>query len=259
VKISAGDYVYIIVESRDGRRREHFFKAEKDKIYSTIAGMIRGDDLIGRNWGEILELQAGRAYLLPPTRYEIMRFLLRRAGQVIYPKDLGYIMEISGLMPGMKVVEAGVGSGFLTITLALVVGREGKVIGYDVRREAIETTRSNLEVLGLLDRVELRLGDIREGMEDEVDGAFLDMPDPWVALKAIHKNLKPGAPAIIFVPTYDQLRKIYKELVEQELYIIEEAVEILKRDVEIRREAIRPSTQMVGHTGFIVLLRKING
>ncbi len=257
VKVKENDHVFLIVESR-GRRKEHLFKATRGNVYSTIAGTLRGDDLIGVEWGSVLELQAGKVYVLPPTRYEIMMRLFERAGQVIYPKDLGYIVEVSGIMPGMTVLEAGVGSGFLTATLAMIVGKDGKVIGYDVRKEAIELTRRNLERLGLLDRVELRLGDVKEGVEERnIDAIFLDMPDPWEALKVLHKNIRGGAPAVAFVPTFDQLEKIYVQLVDRGLYIIQEAVEILRREIEVKPGATRPSTQMVGHTGYIVLLRKI--
>ena len=257
MKIKEDDYVFLIAESR-GKRKEHLFKATPGSVYSTIAGTLNGDDLIGLEWGSVLELQAGKVYVLPPTRYEIMMRLFERTGQVIYPKDLGYIVEVSGIMPGMTVLEAGVGSGFLTTTLAIVVGKEGKVIGYDVRKEAIESVRRNLERLGLMDRVELRLGDIRKGVtEKSIDAIFLDVPDPWEALRVLHNNVKGGAPVVVFVPTFNQLEKIYKQLVDKGLYIIQEAVEILRREIEVKPGATRPSTQMVGHTGYIVLLRKI--
>ena len=255
--IREGELVFVIVESGE-RRRQHLIKAEQGLVYSTIAGVIEGSDIIGRSWGDVLELQAGRAYLLPPTRYELSMYAFKRLGQVIYPKDQGYIAVISGIREGMRVLEAGVGSGFLTAVLASIVGCKGKVIGYDVREDMLETARRNLELVGLLGRVDLRLGDVREGVPDtDLDAVFLDMPDPWEALKALHGNLKPGAPAVVFVPTFNQLEKLYENVVRTGMYVIEETVEILRREIEVKPGAIRPFTQMVGHTGYIVLLRRI--
>jgi len=256
--IVEGDSVYVIVEANDGRRREHLLKAVEGMVYSTIAGILRGEDLIGLRWGTVLELQAGRAYLLQPTRREIQEYLFKRVGQVIYPKDQGYIVVASSIEPGMTIVEAGVGSGFLTSVLASLLRCRGRIIGYDVRREALETTRFNLSLLGLESCVELRLGDIREGVpEKNIDMLVLDMPDPWEALKSLHPSLKAGAVSVVFVPTYNQVEKIYTSVVAKGYYVLVEAVEILRRPLEVKEGAIRPSTQIIGHTGFIVMLRKI--
>ncbi len=256
--VKEGEYVYIIAESR-GRVKEYFFKLDPKNTYFTIAGLIKGEEILNLDWGAVLNLQAGKAYILQPTRHEMMKYALDRVGQVIYPKDLGYMIESSGIMPGMRVLEAGVGSGFLTAALAIAVGERGKVIGYDVRKEAVEVTEKNLKRLGLFERVDLRIGDIRKGVYDkDLDALFLDMPDPWLALEAVHKNLKGGAPVVVFVPTVNQIEKVYANVVAKGLYVIQEASEVLKRELEIRPGAIRPKTRMIGHTGYILLLRKIS-
>ena len=233
------------------------FKARRDAVYSSFAGPIRGADMVGAPWGSRVELPGGAAYLLPPTRYDLVMHGLRRGGQVIYPKDQGYIVAVSGVTPGMKVLEAGVGSGFLTSMLAVAVGCEGRVIGYDVRRDMLDVARENLRRLGLLDCVELRLGDVRRGVPERgLDAVFLDMPDPWEALRALHPSVKEGAPAVVFVPTYNQLEKTLAG-VEGRGWVLVEAVELLRREVEVKPGATRPHTQMVGHTGFIMLLRRV--
>ena len=255
-RIGEGDLVLVLVEGRD-RRREYLFRAAPRASYSTFAGPIPGSRLVGAPWGSTLTLPRGRAHLLPPTLRDLMLHGLRRAGQVIYPKDLGYIAVTAGLRPGMRVVEAGVGSGYLTITLASVVGCEGRVIGYDVRRDALEAARRNLEVVGLEACVDLRLGDIRAGVPEQgLDAAFLDMPDPWEAAAALHPSLRPGAPLVAFVPTYNQVERL-AEHAPGAGYVVQEAVEILRRELEARPGAVRPAVRMVGHTGFIVLLRRL--
>jgi tRNA (adenine57-N1/adenine58-N1)-methyltransferase len=255
-EIAEGDLVLVIVEGGE-RRREYMFRARRGAHYSTFAGPIPGSRLVGSPWGSALRLPRGRAYLLPPTLRDLMMHSLERAGQVIYPKDLGYIAVAAGLKPGMRVVEAGVGSGYLTITLASVVGCEGRVIGYDIRRDALEAARSNLRAAGLEACADLRLGDVREGVPERgLDAAFLDLPDPWEAARALHPSLKPGAPLVAFVPTYNQVERLASEA-PRAGYALQEAVEILRREIEARPGATRPSVRMVAHTGFIVVLRRL--
>ena len=257
--IEPGDPVLVLVEAPGGRRREYLFRADPRASYSTIAGAIRGSQLVGAPWGATIELARGRAHLLPPTLRDLEMHLFRRAGQVIYPKDLGYILVASGLRCGMTAVEAGVGSGFLTATLASALCCGGRLIGYDVRREALEATRRNLELAGLGDCVELRLGDIAEGVPERgLDAAFLDLPDPWRAASALWESLKPGAPLVAFVPTYNQVERLAQEAPKAG-YAVQEAVEIMIRGIEAKPGATRPETRMVGHTGFIVVLRRLAG
>lgn len=259
-RIRPGDDVYVIVVTARGKRRDYLVKAQRGRSYATIAGVLGGDEIIGREWGVILELQAGKAFILPPTRYELSMMGFRRLGQVIYPKDYGYMVAVSGIRQGMTVLEAGVGSGFLTSMLASIIGCSGRLIGYDIREDMIETTRRNLKALGLEECVELRLGDVRKGVPEKgIDAVFLDMPDPWQALNPIHESLKPGAPVVVFLPTYNQLDKLVSYVNSSGGYVIEEAVELLLRGIDMKEGAIRPETRMIGHTGFVVLLRMVRG
>jgi len=242
-----------------GRRREYLFKASREAVYTTIAGVLPGRALIGKPWGSWIDLQHGRAYLLPPTLRDLQAHYFKRAGQVIYPKDLGYIIVSSGLRCNMRVLEAGVGSGFLTSVLASLLCCGGKLVGYDVRRDALEVVKRNLETAELGACVDLRLGDVREGVpETDLDAAFLDLPDPWNAAKALWPSLKPGAPLVVFLPTYNQVEKMASSAPKLG-YVLQEASELLLREIEARPGAVRPSTRMVAHTGYILLLRRLSG
>ena len=254
--VSPGDLVYLLVVG-SGRRRGYLFRADEGAHYSTFAGPVAGRLLVGAEWGSSIELPGGKAYVLPPSGYDLMMHAYSRAGQVIYPKDQGFMAAVAGLRPGMRVLEAGVGSGFLTTMLASVVGCEGRVIGYDVRPEALRVAGRNLSMAGLAGCVELRLGDVRLGVPERgLDAIFLDMPDPWEALKKLHPSVRPGAPAVVFVPTYNQVERTAIE-VEDSGWVVDGAFETLLREIEVRPGAVRPHTQMVGHTGFILLLRRV--
>jgi len=120
----------------------------------------------------------------------------------------------------------------------------------------IEIAKKNLEKVKFLDCVIINNLDIREGINEEnFDSAFLDMADPWNALDKIHKSIKTSAPVIVFIPTVNQIEKLLAYIDNK--YVIQEISELIKREWEPRKEALRPTVRTIGHTGFIVLLRTI--
>jgi len=256
-RIREGDPVLVRVE-QGWKRRTYAFTARPRTVYATFAGPLRGDDMIGKPWGYAGRLGQARYYLLPPAGVEYLEEYAERKSQVIYPKDSGYIVLRSGVRPGSRVFEAGLGSGFLTAVLALVVCPAGRIYGIEARRDMLETARRNLAALGLDQCLEARLGDVREGVGAEgLDAGFLDIPDPWNALDAAAKALKPGAPLLVFIPTMTQVDKLTARVEEHPLFTIWEAAELLKRDIETVPGAVRPSPRMIGHTGYILVLRRL--
>ncbi len=249
----------VIVWAVSGSRsRRYYVRARRGSYYTTIAGVFEGSMLIGKRWGSVFRLPAGVIYLLKPTVWELSEGYYERASQVLYPKDIGYIIVGLGLRQGYRVVEAGTGSGFLTSVIASIVCPGGRVYSYEARREAYEASRRNLEVSGLTSCVELIHGDVRQGVSQKgLDAAVLDMADPWNALPAVWEALKPSAPLAVFLPTTNQLEKLARSIEETKGWILVETVEILKREMEVEPGAIRPSTRMLGHTGYISLLRKV--
>jgi tRNA (adenine57-N1/adenine58-N1)-methyltransferase len=182
----------------------------------------------------------------------------RRVTQVIYPKDLGLMIIISGIEPGAKVLEAGVGTGFLTATLARIVGDSGHVYAYELREENIERARRNLELEGLLNRVTLKKGDVRKDVSEKgLDAAFLDIPDPWNALGILKKTLKPSSPAVFFVPTLNQVVKFLKAVNNEKCLIDIHIYESILREYQPIPEALRPYTIMIGHTGYVIYGRVV--
>lgn len=240
------------------RRRQYYIRLARGRVYATIAGHVKSESIIGRMVGESIDLPLGRAYILAPTLTELMENFYERRTQVVYPKDSGFIALIAGLRPGMRVVEAGVGSGFLTTVAAVHVCPDGRVYGFDVRRDYLEAARANLEMAGLLDCVNLELGDVRRGVGlKDLDAALLDLPDPWEALRGIAPSLKPGAPVAVFMPTYNQVEKLAAWVGGSRDYVLQGVYETLMREIEATPGAVRPSPRMVGFTGFIALVRRV--
>ncbi len=256
--ISEGDPVVLHVYRR-GRPRRYYIRPFRGRSYSTIAGSISGDGIIGLEWGSRVDLSWGYGYLLRPTISDLMDGFYDRRSQVIYPKDSGYIALKAGLRPGARVIEAGIGSGFLTTVAALHVCPTGRIYAYDTRGDMIRIALENIRMAGLLDCVEAKLGDVRRGVAEKgLDAGLLDIPDPWNALEGLYEALKPSSPLVVFLPTSTQLDKLASALEKIEGWILEEAVEILRREVELAPGAVRPSPRMIGHTGYIVTLRRVS-
>jgi len=248
----------ILLVVQGWKRRKYYFKPRRGATYTTFAGVLRGEDIIGKPWGFTGKLGKARYYLLPPLGPELIENFGRRGGQVIYSKDSAYIAYKSGIRPGSRVFEAGVGSGFLTIALASIVCPNGMIYGLDLRADMLEKARENIRLAGYEECVTLRLGDITNGIGvEELDAGFLDMPDPWRALQPVYTALKPGATLVVFLPTANQLVKMVERVEEHGGYVIHEIDEILLREWEPTRGAVKPSPRMIGHTGFVLFLRKI--
>jgi len=183
---------------------------------------------------------------------------LRRGAQIVTSKDAAQLLFLAGVCPGIRVAEAGAGSGALTIALAAAVGAEGTVTSYDRRADFLAAARGNVARAGLADRVTFVERDVaRDGLEDaEVDSVVLDLPDPWAVLASVHAHLVVGGYVATYTPTYNQLERTVGALRALQ-YDEVRAVEVLERGVHVTDGATRPEFDMLGHTGFLAAGRRI--
>jgi len=254
--IREGDPALLVVYSKKGRPKKFLVKVKEGKVVHTHKGAIDLTSLIGKEWGIIIETNKGvPVEVHRPTLSDVIE-KLGRSTQIIYPKDSGFILLKSGVKPGDKVVEVGTGSGALTLVLATFLGPEGKVYSYDVREKSLKMAKKNLNAFGL-SNVELKLKDAKEGIDEEnVDAVFMDIPDPWGLLPTVHRKLKPNGTFVAFVPSCEQISKTVLKAREVGFSLIE-IHEILDREFECDERRTRPHPRMIGHTGFIILGRKI--
>ncbi len=248
-----GDLVELV-----GLTHKHYlFSLKKGLEFQTHRGVIRHDDLIGKQWGSQVESHLGSAYfLLQPSLADVVKST-PRISQILYPKEIGFILVTMGIGPGQVVAEAGTGSGSLTTAFAFAVGTTGHLFSYE-RREDMQTIAiSNLTRLGLQDRVTFILHDIAAGFtEIGVDALFLDLPNPYDYIVQVKNALKPGGFFGCILPTTNQVVLLLTELRRNNFAFID-VLEILLRYYKPEPDRLRPTDRMVAHTGFLIFARPI--
>ena len=242
----------------DQRDRTYLFSLEAGAVFHTHAGTLAHDELVGRLEGT--RVTTSRGMVLTAFRPRFADYVLKmpRGAQVVYPKDLGPIVVYADVFPGARVLEAGTGSGALTIALCRAVGEQGRVVSYEVRPEHRDRAVANVEgFFGKLpDHLELREGDVAEagGAGDRFDRVVLDVAEPWVPLARIRPALEAGAVLCAYLPTTGQVQQLVLALPETGFLHLE-TFEVLKRSWHVTERSVRPDHRMVGHTGFLVLAR----
>ncbi len=249
----AGDLVQLV-----GLRHKSFiFPLLPGGDFHTHRGIIQHDDLIGLPWGtQVFSHLGAPFFLLQPALADLL-LDLKRNTQILYPKDIGFILTTMGIGPGQKVLEAGTGSGSMMIALAFIVGAEGRVISYEKREEMQNLARKNLKRTSLASRVDLKLRDIQEGFDEtDADAFFLDVPNPYDYISQVRAALKPGGFFCSIIPTVNQAELLLHEL-QRNKFAFLEMCEVLLRYYKPNPSRLRPTDRMVAHTGFLIFGRRI--
>lgn len=253
--LQEGELIHLI--NRKGRHYPLLLK--KGKTFQHSGETIPHDDLIGQEEGVWITLSRGtRLLLLRPT---LSDFTLKmpRGAQIIYPKDIGTILVWADLSPGAVVLEAGIGSGALTLALLRAVGEKGQVISYEIREDFAQRALANIELFaGKVRNLSIRTKDIYEGIEEVgLDRIILDVPEPWRVLPAAAEALRAGGILLSFLPTILQTGQLVEALQHHGSFAGIETLETLLRPWHIEGRSIRPDHRMVAHTGFITVARKL--
>ncbi len=224
----------------------------------THRGMIYHDAILQTPYGGTVLSHTGHRFtVLQPTMEEAL-MSLRRATQIVYPKEIGYILLKLSILPGRRVIEAGGGSGVLTAALARYVCPGGHVYSYEARLDMLDLARQNVARLGLLDVVQFHHRRAEEGfLERDVDALFLDLREPWRYLESVGQALANGGFFGAVVPTANQLIELVAGLQRRSDFTDLEAVEILLRQYKPVAERLRPMDRLTAHTGFLVFARKL--
>ncbi len=252
-KIIEGDYVLLVLD----HRRTYMVKVENGKTFHTHKGYVKLDGLVGKDFGEVFQGSLGAHFtVLKPTLTDYIMKSSRKT-QITYPKDAALIVMLSGIGPGSRVVESGTGTGALTTALAHYVKPDGKIFTYELRPEFQRNAEKNLTRSNLLNYVELKSGDVTQGIEErDVDAVVLDLAVPWLVVPHAYQALRSSGAFVSFSPTIDQVVRTTEALKENGFILIE-TIECIMRFMQVERGKTRPQTLMTGHTGYITSARKV--
>lgn len=252
------------VQLADARNKYHTIILAPDKEFHTHRGVLHHNDLIGQPEGSIVETVSG-------TKYQAFRPLLSdyvlsmpRGAAVVYPKDAAQIVAMADIFPGARVVEAGVGSGALSMSLLRAIGEQGSLLSIERREDFAEIARGNVEAFfgGAHPAWRTEIGDLADVLPravepGSVDRIVLDMLAPWENIESCADALNPGGVLITYVATTTQLSRVAEQLRADGRFTEPKAWETLIRGWHLDGLAVRPEHRMIGHTGFLLTTRRM--
>ena len=247
--LAAGDLVLLT----DSRGRRYLIRLEVGGEFHSHAGITAHEKLIGQDEGlEVHSTKGQRFRAFRPT-FEDYILEMPRGAQVIYPKDLGPMMILGDVGPGMDVFESGIGSGALSMMLL----RSGaNVTGYEIREDFAARAMKNIEgFMGdVSDRYRLEIRSAYEPIDGTYDRVLLDLPEPWQVVPHAEKALRPGGIILAYTPSITQVMHL-RDVLATTHFIEEKTVEVLHRSWHVEGQAVRPDHRMVAHTAFLTRAR----
>lgn len=245
----------------DSRGRRYLVDLAEGRQFQYHAGVVEHDAIVGAPVGTVLRSSTGARLVALRPRLADFILLMKRRAQLIYPKDIGPILHWGDIGPGMTVLEAGTGSGALTLALVRAVGAEGRVVSVEARDDHADHAVGTMErFLGKLPpSLELRRGDVVEVAGDVMpDRIVLDLPEPWSVIEGLRPSIPPGAVVTVYLPTVPQVQRLADAL-RRSAFVGIETFEILFREWKVEGRSVRPESMMVGHTGFITIAHASTG
>lgn len=238
----------------DRKRRRYLLVLEDAGEFHSHAGVVAHEDLIGAPEGIVVRSNRGATFTA--FRPTLADFVLKmpRGAQVIYPKDLGPILMMADVFPGARILESGVGSGALSMTLLRAGAR---VIGYEIREDFATRALRNVTEFGgdPSDRYRIEIRDVYEGIDERgLDRVILDLPEPWRVVPHAERALRAGGILLAYTPAITQAVQLREALVDSG-FELSETVEVLQRGWNIDGMSVRPDHRMVAHTGFLTHTR----
>ncbi len=253
VTLRAGEPVLLV----DAKGRRYLITLRSGASFHTHVGIVDHDRLIGTPEGSTVLGSTGRRFLVVRPTLADAVLKMPRGAQVIYPKDLGAILMEADIAPGSRVLEAGVGSGALSMTL-LRAGAE--VVGYELRNEFAERAVANVtDLLGVGPSYRVEVRDVYQGIDErQLDRILLDLPEPWRVLGHAQAAMRPGGILCAYLPSVNQTAQLREALDRSGSgFGLASTVEMLRRTWHVEPRSVRPDHRMVGHTGFLTTARRL--
>ncbi len=234
------------------------------EVFHSQWGTILHDDILGKSEGSVIQTAKGSKFLIFKPLLQDFVMAMPRGAAIVYPKDAAAIVGFGDIYPGAKVLEAGVGSGALSLSLLRAIGEQGNLYSFELREEFAEIARNNAVTFfgNEISNWEIIIGDAAESIpvaleKDSIDRVILDLLKPWELLTAIDKVLRPGGVLVCYVATATQLSRVAEAIRDTESFTDPLASEIMMRGWHVEGLAVRPDHRMVAHTGFLIQARKL--
>jgi tRNA (adenine57-N1/adenine58-N1)-methyltransferase len=242
----------VLIDRKGGR---HMVRLTGGKERVGKLGLVDTSALLGASDGTRVSVGSAEFVALSPTVLDKVATIERRA-QIVVPRDAALIALHADVKAGDLVVEGGAGSGALSIVLLHALRPGGRLVTYELREDHAEVAMANVEMAGLTEGHDLRLGDVADVEETDVDAVVLDVPEPWKAVPACGRALKAGGRLVSYSPTVGQVERTHDALREAGFQGVR-TFEWLEREMVVGSGGTRPSFEMLGHTGYTTVARKV--
>lgn len=243
----------------DVRGKQYLVTLNENVTFQSDKGSIRHAAIIGEPEGTLIPTNRDKPFVALRPRLADYVLRMKRGAAVMYPKDTGAVITWADIAPGCTVVEAGTGSGALTLALSRAVGEHGLVVSVERREDHATHAHRLIEAFSgqIPDNIDLRFGDVESVIETvEPDRIVLDLPEPWHSVKPAAAYLKGGGTIASYLPTVPQVQTLRESLDDARTFTEIETFEIFMRSWTIDGRSVRPDHRMIGHTGFITVARR---
>lgn len=243
----------------DIKNRQFLITLDQNATFQFDKGIVAHSELIGLREGSTVRTSTGSTLVAMRPRLADHVLRMKRGAAVMYPKDTGALITWADIAPGCVVVEAGTGSGALTIALSRAVGTEGRIISVERREDHLNHATKLIEsfVGSLPPNVEFVLGDVEDVLESRTpDRIVLDMPEPWNVVDTAAEVLPGGGGFACYVPNVPQVQQVRDALWDTRAFTGTETFEVMMRGWTVDDRSVRPDHRMIGHTGFLTVSRR---
>jgi tRNA (adenine57-N1/adenine58-N1)-methyltransferase len=248
------------IQLTDPKGKMYTFTITQGKEWHTHKGWIVHNDLIGLPEGSVVSTSAGLKFTAFKPLLGDFVLSMPRGATIVYPKDAAMIVGVADVFPGAKVIEAGVGSGALSISLLRAIGNQGELTSFERREDFADIARENVSTYfgGLPSQWKLTVGSVQESSTDKkYDRVILDMLAPWECVAFASEVLRPGGVFLAYVATTTQLSATAEALKADGRFTEPLSSETIVRDWHHEGLAVRPMQRMIGHTGFLIVSRRM--
>ena len=248
------------IQLTDPKGKMYTFTITSGKEWHTHKGWIVHNDLIGLPEGSVVSTSAGLKFTAFKPLLGDFVLSMPRGATIVYPKDAAMILGVADIFPGAKVIEAGVGSGALSISLLRAIGSEGELSSFERREDFAQIATENVKTYfaGIPSQWKLTVGSVQESPTDKkFDRVILDMLAPWECVSFAAQSLRPGGVFLAYVATTTQLSSTAEALKEDGRFTEPLSSETIVRDWHHEGLAVRPMQRMIGHTGFLIVSRRM--